>query len=67
MALRFESIISNVTHISAGEQLFSQAANLGVDLIVKEAYAHTRFRELILGGVTRTMLRSMTAPILMPH
>jgi len=58
---------SNVTDISAGEQLLSQAADLGVDLIVMGAYAHTRLRELILGGVTRTMLRSMTAPVLMSH
>lgn len=58
---------SNVTDISAGEQLLSQAADLGVDLIVLGAYAHTRLRELILGGVTRTMLRSTTAPVLMSH
>ena len=58
---------SNVTDISAGEQLLSRAADLGIDLIVMGAYAHTRLRELILGGVTRTMLRSMTAPVLMSH
>jgi nucleotide-binding universal stress UspA family protein len=58
---------SNVTDISVGEQLLSQAADLGIDLIVMGAYAHTRLRELILGGVTRTMLRSMTAPVLMSH
>ena len=30
-------------------------------------YGHTRFRELMLGGVTRTVLQSMTVPVLMAH
>ena len=58
---------SNITDISVGEQLLSRAADLGIDLFVMGAYAHTRLRELVLGGVTRTMLRSMTAPVLMSH
>lgn len=58
---------SNVTDISIGEWLLSRTADLGIDLIVMGAYAHTRLRELILGGVTRTMLRSMTVPVLMSH
>jgi nucleotide-binding universal stress UspA family protein len=31
------------------------------------AYGHSRMSELILGGVTRTMLESMTVPVLMSH
>jgi nucleotide-binding universal stress UspA family protein len=31
------------------------------------AYGHSRVRELVLGGVTRTMLESMTVPVLMSH
>jgi len=58
---------SSVEAISIGEWLLSRSADLGIDLIVMGAYAHTRFRELILGGVTRTMLRSMTVPVLMSH
>jgi nucleotide-binding universal stress UspA family protein len=30
-------------------------------------YGHTRFRELMLGGVTRTMLAQTTIPVLMSH
>ena len=30
-------------------------------------YGHSRVRELILGGVTRTILNSMTIPVLMSH
>jgi nucleotide-binding universal stress UspA family protein len=31
------------------------------------AYGHARWRELVLGGATRTILRSMTVPVLMSH
>ncbi len=51
----------------AGEALLSAAADLGADLIVMGAYGHTRFREVVLGGVTRTVLHSMTVPVLMAH
>ena len=30
-------------------------------------YAHSRFRELLLGGASRTVLESMTLPVLMAH
>ncbi|MBP0593411.1 universal stress protein [Paraburkholderia sp. LEh10] len=50
-----------------GEVLLSQAADLGCDLIVMGAYAHTRLRELVMGGATRTLLRSMTVPVLFSH
>lgn len=47
--------------------LLSYAADSGADLIVMGGYGHSRLREFILGGVTRSMLRSMTAPVLMSH
>jgi nucleotide-binding universal stress UspA family protein len=50
-----------------GELLLSQVADLGADLVVMGAYGHARVRELILGGVTRIMLDSMTVPVLMSH
>ena len=50
-----------------GEALLSQAADLSVDLLVMGAYGHSRLRETILGGVTRTVLQSMTIPVLMAH
>ncbi|SDD84845.1 Universal stress protein family protein [Cupriavidus sp. YR651] len=50
-----------------GEMLLSEAANRNADLIVMGAYGHSRTRELVLGGVTRTLLRSMTVPVLMSH
>jgi nucleotide-binding universal stress UspA family protein len=38
---------------------------MSVDLIVMGAYGHSRLRELVLGGATRTILESMTVPVLM--
>jgi nucleotide-binding universal stress UspA family protein len=31
------------------------------------AYGHSRLRELVLGGMTREILGSMTLPVLMAH
>jgi nucleotide-binding universal stress UspA family protein len=50
-----------------GEILLSRASDLGSDLLVMGAYGHPRVRELLLGGVTRTILKSMTLPVLMAH
>jgi nucleotide-binding universal stress UspA family protein len=53
--------------IDAGKALLSLAAERQAGLLVMGAYGHTRLRELVLGGVTRTVLESMTAPVLMAH
>lgn len=50
-----------------GESLLSLAADRGSDLIVMGGYGHTRLREFVLGGVTQTILASMTVPVLMSH
>jgi len=51
----------------AAEVILSRAMDHGCDLIVMGIYGHSRLRELVLGGVSRTMLASMTVPILMAH
>jgi nucleotide-binding universal stress UspA family protein len=50
-----------------GAQILSRAADTSADLIVMGAYGHARVRELVLGGVTRTVLQAMTVPALMSH
>jgi nucleotide-binding universal stress UspA family protein len=50
-----------------GELLLSLAADLQADLLVMGCYGHGRAREWALGGATRTVLRSMTLPVLMVH
>jgi nucleotide-binding universal stress UspA family protein len=53
--------------IGAGEALLSHASDLGADLLVMGAYGHNRLREYVFGGATRTILQSMTVPVLMSH
>jgi len=43
------------------------AAAIGADFMVMGGYGHSRLREFILGGVTRTILTSSTIPVLMSH
>ncbi len=50
-----------------GEIILSRAADHGVDLIVMGVYGHSRLREWVLGGASRTLLSSMTVPVLMSH
>jgi nucleotide-binding universal stress UspA family protein len=47
--------------------LLSHAADFSADMIVAGGYGHSRFREALLGGVTRTLLGSMTVPVFMSH
>ena len=53
--------------IPDGEALLSYAADIGADLIVAGGYGHSRARELVFGGVTRTLLREMTVPVFLSH
>ena len=53
--------------IGAGEALLSHASDLGANLLVMGAYGHSRTREYVFGGATRTILSSMTVPVLMSH
>jgi nucleotide-binding universal stress UspA family protein len=38
-----------------------------VDLLVVGGYGHSRTRGMIMGDVTRDLLRHMTVPVLMSH
>jgi nucleotide-binding universal stress UspA family protein len=55
------------TNIDIGNALLSLAADNSNDLIVMGGYGHTRLREVLLGGVTLTVLKTMTVPVLMAH
>ncbi|MEJ8837881.1 universal stress protein [Ramlibacter sp. AN1133] len=50
-----------------GERLLSRVCDLGADLLVMGCYGHSRAREWMLGGASRTVLASMTVPVLMAH
>jgi nucleotide-binding universal stress UspA family protein len=52
---------------STGEHIVGTAHQLGADLVVMGAYAHTRLVEIVFGGATRYVLRHATLPVLMAH
>jgi nucleotide-binding universal stress UspA family protein len=56
-----------LSDVAAAEALLSHAADMSADFIVMGGYGHSRLWELVLGGVTRTMLESMTVPVLMSN
>lgn len=47
------------------EVLRRHAADMAADMIVMGAYGHSRLRQRILGGVTRSMIEELALPILM--
>ena len=53
--------------IGIGNTLLSRAADFEADLLVMGAYGHSRMREFVLGGASRTLLGSMTVPLLIAH
>ena len=50
-----------------GSLILSYAADENADLLVMGGYGHSRLREFVLGGATRTILSSMTLPVFMAH
>ena len=65
--VKAEASSLRVNDIDVGDALLSRASDFGADLIVMGAYGHARWRELVLGGVTRHLLAHMTAPVFMAH
>jgi nucleotide-binding universal stress UspA family protein len=47
--------------------LLSHVADSSADFLVLGGYGHSRLREFVLGGVTRSILATMTVPTLMSH
>jgi nucleotide-binding universal stress UspA family protein len=66
------SINVEINRIAAGNAdvqtaILAHAADTAADFIVMGGYGHSRLREFILGGVTRSILKSMPVPVLMSH
>jgi nucleotide-binding universal stress UspA family protein len=53
--------------IDVANAILSYVADVSGTMIVMGGYGHPKLRELILGGVTRDMLKSMTVPVFMSH
>lgn len=53
--------------VDVGNLLLSRAADENIDLIVMGCYGRSKLREMILGGVSRHILKHMTVPVLLSH
>ena len=64
---RTQGVRHDLATIAVSDTILTQVAELDADLLVMGAYSHSRLREIILGGVTRDILRDMNLPVLMAH
>ena len=60
--LNVQRVMSNGSPIA--EVILAHAVRSGSDLLVFGAYGHSRLRELLLGGTTRTLLAQVPVPVL---
>jgi len=56
---------ASAAHVA--RDLAALARDVGADLVVMGCYGHSRIREQVFGGVTRTLLADPPAPILATH
>jgi hypothetical protein len=52
---------------TAAERILLAAHRIGADMLVMGAFAHGEWREMMFGGVTRTMLAQADLPLFMRH
>jgi nucleotide-binding universal stress UspA family protein len=64
---KMQVIRHDLSTLAVSDTILTQVSELDADLLVMGAYSHSRFREVILGGVTRDILRDMNLPVLMAH
>lgn len=62
---RSEVAVLAKTEPHVGEILLRRAREVGAQLIVSGAYGHSRLREAVFGGATRSLLERADRPILM--
>lgn len=51
----------------AAQTLIHHAVSTNAGLLVMGAYAHSRFRQMVFGGVTSALLKDCPVPLLMSH
>lgn len=65
--LKVETMSRKLTSKTIGNELLNAAADIGADMIAMGAYGHTRWREMVFGGATRSIIDQITVPVLMAH
>ena len=61
------ALIADASAEDAGTRLLALVGDQGADLLVMGGYGRSRLREMLLGGVTRTVLAGMRVPVLLAH
>ncbi len=61
------ALVQKDTNRPVGDALLSHATEMEADLLIMGCYGHSRFREILLGGATRTILTAAGIPVLMAH
>src|SRR5690606_33053961 len=64
---RPKHLIKKGEGLGVGNVILNTASDSGSDLIVMGAYGHSRMRQWVMGGASRTLLSSMTVPVLLAH
>jgi len=64
---RPKHLIKKNEGLGVGNVILNTASDSGSDLIVMGAYGHSRMRQWVMGGASRTLLSSMTVPVLLAH
>ncbi|MEQ8899157.1 MAG: universal stress protein [Roseovarius sp.] len=65
--VKIEIDVLSKTLPKVSDILLRHATDIDADLMVMGAYGHSRFREAIFGGATRSMLEEARLPVLMAH
>ncbi|MDB5958845.1 MAG: hypothetical protein JWP59_139 [Massilia sp.] len=60
-------VVIERTVSTAGQALIAMARDCGAGLMVSGVYGHSRYREWVLGGVTRELLARAPVPLLISH
>jgi nucleotide-binding universal stress UspA family protein len=60
-------VVVERTHSTVGTALLGLARDCGAGLMVTGAYGHSRYREWMVGGVTRELLERSRVPLLLAH
>jgi len=54
-------------NIKIAQHLARHHVKVMTKTLTEGAYGHSRLREIVLGGMTRDIMQSMTVPVLMSH
>lgn len=65
--VRSETLFEMADGRIVGSVVLDVIQRLNCDLLVMGGYGHSRLRELLLGGVTRHVLRHLSIPVFMSH